>query len=245
MKKTHFSKLLMVAFAAATLFLTSCGKDVEPTPAVISFAKVMLYHGATDAAAVNLQVDGVTKNLDSLKYSTATTYNQTQLTAGKKVVVTVLGAKSGLKIATDSLLMNKDIGYSFFVYQENDAAKTVAMIKAVDNLALPTAGNGRVRLVNLIPDAPNGIDVELVAVGGVATTRSDFPAVKFKDIKDFIDIKAGTYDIKVKNAGLTTLAVTVPVTITVADGKLSTVVVRGYTFLAPPKGSGLTVIANN
>jgi Domain of unknown function (DUF4397) len=245
MKKTHFSKLLMVAFAAATLFLTSCGKDVEPTPAVISFAKVMLYHGATDAAAVNLQVDGVTKNLDSVKYASWTNYFQTQLTGGKKVVVTATEAKSGIKIATDSLLMNKDIGYSFFVFQDNNTAKTLTMIKSVDNLALPTAGNGRVRLVNLIPDAPNGVDVELVAVGGVATTRSDFPAVKFKDIKDFIDIKAGMYDIKVKNAGLTTLAVSLPLTVSILDGKLLTIVARGYTTLAPPKGSNVSVISNN
>ena len=244
MKTTNFSKFLALAFAASSLFLTSCAKDevVTPTPVVKEYAKVMLFHGATDAAAVNLQIDGVTKTTDSLKYGVATAYNQVEV-AGKKIVVGVLGAKSGAKIYTDSALMNKDVGYSYFVYQENDATKTVAVIKAVDNLVLPAAGKGRIRLVDLIPDSPVGLDFELVATGGVATTRSDFADVKFKDIKDFIDVAPGTYDLKVKPKGTTTTSVTASVTI--VSGKLYTFVARGYINVVAPRGAVVTVLNNN
>ncbi len=245
MKITNFSKFLSVAFAASTLFLTSCGTDTPtPTPVVKEYAKVMLFHGATDATAVNLQIDGTTKG-DSVKYGVATAYNQVELTAGKKVIVSSLVAKSGVKIATDSLLMNKDVGYSYFVYQENDAAKTVSMIKSVDDLALPAAGKGRIRLVHLIPDLSVGVDVELVATGSVATNRSDFANVKFKDIKNFIDVATGTYDMKVKITGTTQLLLTAPISVTIADGKLYTYVARGYGNAIAPRGGTITTINNN
>jgi hypothetical protein len=245
MKTTNFAKFLAVAFAASSLFLTSCGKDPDPIiPVVKDYAKVMLIHAATDAGAVNLQIDGVTKNLDSIVYGKATAYNQVEL-SGKKITVSASGAKSGLKIATDSILMNKDIGYSYYVYQENDAAKTLAMVKSVDDLALPAAGNGRVRLVHLIPDLAVGVDIELVATGASATTTSNFTNVKFKDIKNFIDVKTGTYDIKVKLTGTTQLLLTTPVPIVIADGKLSTIVARGYSNVVAPRGAALTIISNN
>ena len=243
MKTTNFSKFLALAFAASSLFLTSCGKDeAVPTPVVKEYAKVMLFHGATDAAAVNLQIDGVTKTTDSLKYGVATAYNQVELT-GKKIVIGVLGAKSGAKIYTDSASMNKDVGYSYFAYQESDAARTVAVIKAVDNLVLPAAGKGRIRLIDLIPDSPVGLDFELVATGGVSTTRSDFANVKFKDIRDFIDVAPGTYDLKVKPTGTTTASFTASVTI--ASGKLYTFVARGYINVVAPRGAVVTVVNNN
>ncbi len=247
MKRTNFSTFLSVAFAASTLFLASCGKDETPaTPVVTEYAKVMLYHGATDAAAVTLQIDGVTKTTDSLKYGAATTYNQVALTAGKKVVVSASGAKSGVKIWTDSLLMNKDVGYSYFVYQENDAAKTVAWFKTVDDLTVPAAGKGRVRLIHLIPDLQVGVDIELAKAGASASNNSDFTNIKFKDVKNFIDVATGTYDVKVKLTGTTTQPIgTVPATITVADGKIYTIVARGYANVVAPRGGALTVINNN
>ena len=244
MKTMNFSKFLTLAFAATTLFLTSCAKDPEVVvPVVKEYAKVMLFHGATDAGAVNLQINGVTKNLDSLKYGSATAYNQAELTAGKKTAVVVLGAKSGAKIATDSLLMNKDIGYSYFIYQENDAPKTVSVFKSVDNLALPVAGKGRLRLVHLIPDVQVGVDIELGPTTGVATDSSSFKNVKFKDISNFVDVAAGSYKIYVKLTG--TRQVLTQSTITIADGKLYTLVARGYLNAIAPRGGALTVINNN
>lgn len=247
MKITNFSKFLAVAFAASSLMLTSCGTDpVAPVPVVKDYAKVMMFHGATDATAVNLQIDGATKG-DSIKYGAATAYNQVELTAGKKVVTSGLVAKSGVKIFTDSLLMNKDVGYSFFVYQESDAAKTVSMIKSVDDLALPTSGKARIRLVHLIPDLSTGIDFELVAAGTVATTRSDFTNVRFKDIKNFIDVTPGTYDIKVKLTGTTTpqVLITSTITVTLDAGKLYTSIARGYANAIAPRGGTVTTISNN
>jgi hypothetical protein len=249
MKTTNYFKFLAVAFAAATLLFTSCAKDtpVNPIPVVKDYAKVMLFHGATDATAVNVQIDGITKNLDSLKYGTSSGYNDVELT-GKKITVSGSTAKSGVKIFADSLLMNKGVGYSYFVYQESDAAKTISWFKTVDDLTVPAAGNGRLRLIHLIPDLPAGsaVDVELVATGGVVTnTPGIFTAVKFKDAKNFVDVKVGTYDIKVKTTGTTNLLISAPVSITVVDGKIYTAILRGYSNLVAPRAVALSVINNN
>ncbi len=245
MKTTNFSKFLALAFAASSLFLTSCAKDdVVVTPVVKEYAKVMLFHGATNAAAINLVIDGVTKNTDSLKYGSATAYNQVELT-GKRIPIGATYAKSGTKIGlVDSALMSKNVAYSYYVYQENDAAKTVAMIKAVDDLTLPAAGKGRIRFVHLIPDAQVDIDVQLVTPGGVATTVSNFTKVKFKDILNFIDVTPGTYDVKVKLTGTTQLLFSAA-NIAIADGKLYTYIARGYANDIAPRGAVLTVINNN
>ena len=85
------------------------------------------------------------------------------------------------------------------------------------------------RLVQLIPDVPNNvaIDVEAVATGGVATSRNDFTATKFKESKDFIELAKGTYDLKVKYTGTTNLVINNPISITVVDGKIYTLVLHG------------------
>ena len=244
MKTMNFSKFLALAFAASSLFLTSCAKDdAVVTPVVKEYAKVMLFHGATDAAAINLVIDGVTKNTDSLKYGVATAYNQVELT-GKKIPIASTYAKSGTKIGLDSALMNKNVGYSYFVYQENDAAKTVAMIKSVDDLALPAAGKGRIRLVHLIPDLQVGVDVQLVAVGAAATAASNFTNVKFKDILNFVDVATGSYDVKVKLTGTTQVLFT-GANVSIADGKLYTYVARGYANAITPRGAVISTINNN
>lgn len=244
MKITNFSKFLAVAFAASSLMLTSCGTDpVAPVPVVKDYAKVMLFHGATDAAAVNLQIDGATKG-DSIKYGVATAYNQVELTAGKKIAVSSLVAKSGVKIATDSSLMNKDVGYSYFVYQENDAAKTVGMIKKVDNLALPTSGNGKIRLAYLVPDYVGGVDMEAVKPSGVTTANNSFTNIKFKDLTDFVDLPKGTYDLAFKLNGQINKLFTAT-NVVIEDGKIYTIAVRGYVNVAGTRAAGVTVIPNN
>lgn len=240
MKTTNFSKFLMLAFATTSLLLTSCKPDETiPTPVVKTYAKVMLYHGATDAAGVQLLVDGTAKTTDSVKYNAVTPYYQVEVTGKKNAV----SAKNAIINALDSVLVAKDVAYSYFLYQENDAAKTVAIIKAIDDLALPTAGKGRIRLVDLIPDY-SGIDVEAVKAGAPATAASTFENVKFKDIRNFVELPAGTYDLKFKLQGQTQLLFTAP-NIVITDGKITTLVARGYLNAINTRGAGLAVIANN
>ena len=233
---------LWAAMLAATVLFAAC-KDEVVVPTVKNYAKVMLYHGATDVSAISLQIGGVTKTLDSLQYNTATPYYDAELTTEKKNAIGVVYAKTGLLIAADSAALTKGIGYSYFAYRDNDANKTVNVLKAVDNLVPAVAGKARLRLVHLIPDLAINVDVEAAVSGGSASDRNDFTNVKFKDIRDFVDIPKGVYDFKIKISGTKQVLITV-VNVNIEEAKIYTLVARGYANAIGSRGAGVAIITN-
>ena len=241
----RFEKPILI-LATAAMFFTSCTPD-EPTPTVVKeYGKIQVFHAAVDAPAIDFQVDGKKVNLDSVIYSKGTPYYETELTAGKKTNFKVLASKTGQSISIDSLQLNsKDVGYSVFVYQDKNAAKTIRTLYGPDNLLAPAAGKAKVRLVHLIPDFIVNVDVEAVASGGIATTNSQFPNIIFPKITDYVELAKGTYDLKFKISGQTNVLLNVK-DVTVVDGKIYTLVARGlYNKVAPDtRAQALTVITN-
>lgn len=231
--------------AVAVLFFISCTPDdTTPTTVTKEYGKIQVFHAAVDAPAIDFQVDGKKVNLDSLVYSKGTAYYETELTAGKKTSFKVLAAKTGQSISLDSLQLNsKDVGYSVFVYQDKDAAKTIRTLYGPDNLLAPAAGKAKVRLVHLIPDANVNIDVEAVAPSAVATTNSQFSNVIFPKLTDYVELAKGTYDFKVKISGTTNLLFTVP-NVTFEDGKIYSFVARGLVNAVALRGAAVSIITN-
>jgi Domain of unknown function (DUF4397) len=245
MKNTLLKSLGLFLLATAGFFITSCNPD-DTTPAVKEYGKVMLVHAAPSAPAVDIYVDATKSNTSTLSYTQNSGYFQVEAgaTARKIVTKTVTGAT----VDSVNIKINKDVGYSYFAYIDNDAPKTARVLAATDNLAAPTAGKGKVRLIHLISDIPGNIaiDVEAVAPGGVSTARNDFTNVKFKDIKDFIEIAKGTYDLKIKQTGTTSVILTVP-SVTITDGKIYTLIANGFAtkLNTDPQGPKVTTILNN
>ena len=234
----------IIALATAALFFTSCTPD-EPTPTVVKeTGKIQVFHAAVDAPAIDFQIDSKKVNLDSIIYSKGTAYYETELTAGKKTLFKIMAAKTGQAISTDSLLLNsKDVGYSVFIYQDKDAAKTIRSLYGPDNLLAPAAGKAKVRLVHLIPDANVNIDVEAVAPGAVATTNSQFSNISFPNLANYVELAKGTYDFKVKISGTTNLLFTVP-NVPFEEGKIYTLVARGLVNAVAPRGAAVSIITN-
>ncbi len=245
MKNTLLQSLGLFLLATAGFFITSCNPD-DTTPTVKEYGKVMLMHGAPSAPAVDIYVDGTKSNTAALSYTQNSGYFQVEAgaTARKIVTKTVTGAT----VDSVNIKINKDVGYSYFAYIDNDAPKTARVLAATDNLAAPTAGKGKVRLVHLISYLPAGIAiyVEAEAPGAVSTPRNDFTNVKFKDIKDFIEIAKGTYDLKIKQTGTTSVILTVP-SVTITDGKIYTLIANGFAakLNTDPQGPKVTTILNN
>ena len=239
----RFSKPI-IALATAALFFTSCTPD-EPTPTVVKeYGKIQVFHAAVDAPAINFQVDGTKINLDSIVYSKGSPYYEALLTTGKKTIFKITTSKTGQAISTDSLLLNsKDVGYSVFVYQDKDAAKTIRTLYGPDNLLAPAAGKAKVRLVHLIPDANVNIDVEAVAPGAVATTNSQYSNVAFPNLGNYVELAKGTYDFKVKISGTKNLLFSVP-NVTFEEGKIYTLVARGLVNAVAPRGAAVSIITN-
>ncbi len=244
------TKLAKTIFLLSTvsLFFSSC-KPTETIPEVPKiYGKIQVFHAAVDAPAIDFQVDGKKVNTDSLAYPKGAPYYDALLTEGKKNAYKVLAAKSGQSISTDSLTMtSKDIGYSVFVYQDKDAAKTIRTLYGPDNLLAPPAGNAKIRLVFLIPDFNVNVDVQAVTSGGEATSASDFQNVTFPKITDFKPLPKGTYDLKVKFSGQTTSRLTFT-NIVLEEGKIYTLVARGLFNIAPTqtnnRGPALSIVTN-
>jgi Domain of unknown function (DUF4397) len=228
MKATiRFKHYLLAFLAFSTILLSSsCNGDDPATPTVKEYGKLLLFHGAPGAPAVDLFLNSTKQTTTSLVYGLNSGYVQVE--AGTTVNKIQTKTATGVQIDSIGLKVNKDVGYSNYAYVENDAAKSVKVLVSTDVLTLPAATKAKVRLVHLISDIAGNVavDVETVAPGGVASARNDFTNVKFKDIKDFIEIAKGTYDVKIKLTGTTNLLLTVP-NITLAEGKIYTLVAYG------------------
>lgn len=233
----------ILALATAALFFVSCQPETVETPVVEKvYGKIQVFNAAIESPAIDFYVNGTKINADSLSYSKGTPYYSAELTTGKKTVYKAAGSKSGLTVATDSLTMNTtDVGYSVFVYQDKDAAKTVRSLYTPDNLLAPAAGKAKVRFVHLIPDANVNIDVEVVPAGGSASTSNTYSNLAFPKVSDFVELSSGTYDLKIKVSGTVNTLLNVT-GVTVEAGKIYSLVARGYVQLA--NKAGVSIITN-
>jgi Domain of unknown function (DUF4397) len=242
------AKILSIALLMTPLFiLSSCKPDPDPVvPAV--YGKVLLFNGAAGAPAVDLYVDGTKSNATAIAYGGASAYAQIEAgtIAHKLFTKTVTGAVID---SVPSFKANKDVGYSYYAYKDNDATGSFRVIATTDALTAPAAGKAKIRIVQLIPDIANNtaIDIEVVATGGIATNRNDFTAVKFKESRDFIELAKGTYDLKVKYTGTTNLVITKATPITLAEGKIYTFVAHGLSskINTDPLTAVVSTITNN
>ncbi|MEO0043220.1 MAG: hypothetical protein RL329_2668 [Bacteroidota bacterium] len=237
MRNPHILRIAAGMLAITTLLTTSC-KD-ETTVAVPVYAKAQFVHVAPEAPGVIASVDGKNINTDSLKYLQYINYVDVDVTAAGKRTIK-LDSKTG-NVTTDSLAMNKDVYYSFYAYSDTGAAKKTRVQVAPDDLAVPAAGKAKLRIAHFVSDATAKIDVEAALPGQIATTRNDFSALQFKNISNFVELAAGSYDLKVKLAGTTQLVFTIPST-TFEAGKSYTLVARGY--MQKANASGVFVINN-
>ena len=231
---------------SSILFITSCKPDkIDETLKV--YGKVMLVHTAPGAPAVDLLIGGVKKNTDSIVYTKNSAYYDIEVSTSNYVITTKY-SKSGTRLDSAGVKAIKNTGFSYFTYIDNDAAKSVRVLASTDNLNLPAAGKAKVRFVNLIPDIPNNVavDVEAVAPGTIPTPRNDFTNVSFKTIKDFVEINKGTYDFKIKQTGTTNVILTVR-DVVITEGKLNTFVANGFAakLNTDPLGLKVTVVSNN
>jgi hypothetical protein len=127
----------------------------------------------------------------------------------------------------------KDKNYSIFAV---DSVAKIAPLVLSDDLTAPASGKAHVRFVHLSPNAP-AVDVALV--GGAVV----FPNQSFKGFTAFAPLDAGTYNLEVRVAGTSTVALTLP-PITLAAGKIYTVFAKGFLGATGAQELGAEIIVN-
>ncbi len=223
MKKVFlaFAPVMMIA---AIMTTSSCKKD-EAT-----FANVLVAHASPDAPGVDLLIDNSKVNSAALTFPANTGYLQVE-TGTRNVKVNVTGTST--TVINADLALEEGKNYSVFAV---NAVANIEPLVLVDDLTAPASGKAHVRFVHLSPDAP-AVDVALD--GGAVV----FGNKAFKGSTAFTPLDAGAYDLEVRVAGTTTVALDLP-SITLEAGKIYTVFAKGFLSGTGAQALGAEIIVN-
>lgn len=222
-------KFSQISFAAlvigSALAFTACKKDD-----VVEKSNVMVIHASPNAPGVDLLVDSVKVNTAALAFPNNTAYLAVDAGA-RNLKVNVTGTATTVINATPTF--DKDKFYSVFAV---DSVSKISAVVFTDDLTAPAAGKAHVRFIHLAPNAPK---VDIAIDGGAVV----FANVSFKEGYAFTPLTAGSYDLEVRVAGTTTVALDLD-PITVADGKIYTVFAKGFLGGAGAQALGASIIVN-
>ena len=227
------TKLSVAALAVlAVVSLAGCGEDNDSNPVApaSTSARVMAVHASPDAPAVDLVVDGVVASA-GLAFPSNTSY--LSVPAGtRNVKVNVAGTTT--TVIDANLPVSAGANYSVFA---NGPVSSIGALVVADDLTPPAAGKAHVRFVHLSPDAPA---VDVAVTGGPVL----FGNRAFQEYTAFTPVNAGTYDLEVRPAGTTTVALAIP-GVTLQAGKIYTVFAKGFLGGSGAQALGAQIIVNN
>ena len=131
MKVSFFFRRAAQVLLPATLLLAACGKKDTPAPTpVVDTGKVAIINGAANVnVAVKVLVDEAEKA--SLNYGQMSSYQA--ITAGSRVFKVNGGTTT---LATQTLTIDKDKNYSYFIYNTGSSNASTGLLVA-DDLTVP------------------------------------------------------------------------------------------------------------
>lgn len=193
-------------------------------------ACVNIIHASPDAPNVDVWVNGepALTNVAFQDFS-----GWLALPAGEyNVVVTPAGESADAAVINADLVL--EAGVAYHVAAVGDVANIAPAVIEAD-LSATTDGNARIRVIHASPDAP-AVDIALTD-GDVLVPNLEFGAAS-----DYLEVPAGSYDLEVRVAGTTDVALALPGTAvdgnmlydviavgTVADGSLTVLVIPSMT----------------
>ncbi len=159
---------------------------------------VNIVHASPDAPAVDVYVDGELA-LSNLAFGAFSGW--VPVPAGDhQVQVTATGAAPDTAVIDATLTLEAGTGYHVAATGMLESISPVVLEAGLGELDLDTS---RVRVIHASPDAP-AVDVA-VAGGDVLV-----PGLAFPNASDYLDVPAGTYDLEVRVAGTTDVALPLP-----------------------------------
>jgi len=197
-----------------------------------TYANVLVTHASPNAPGVDLLVDGSKQNSAALTFPNNTGYLKVE-SGSRNIKVNVTGTST--TVINADLTLEKDKNYSVFAV---DSVSKISALVLSDDLTAPASGKAHVRFVHLSPNAP-AVDVCVASSGTVV-----FGNKAFKDYTAFTPLDAGTYNLDVRVAGTSTVALTLPA-ITLQAGKIYTVFAKGFLGGTGAEALGAEIIVNN
>lgn len=223
--KKQFLAFAPALLMAAVFTMSSCEKEEEKT-----YANVLVAHASPDAPGVDLLVDGSKQNSAALNFPNNTGYLKVE-SGARNIKVNVSGTSTTVINADLTLDANKN--YSVFAV---DSVSKISAVVVADDLTAPASGKAHVRFIHLSPNAP-AVDVALD--GGAVV----FGNKAFKESTAFTPLDAGSYDLEVRVAGTSTVALDLD-PITLEAGKIYTVFAKGFLTASGAQALGAEIIVN-
>lgn len=224
--KKNLTAYAAFILTAVVFSLSSCEKEETKT-----FANVLVAHASPNAPGVDLLVDGAKQNSAALTFPNNTSYLKVEAGA-RNIKVNVTGTST--TVINADLTLEKDKNYSVFAV---DSVSKISAIVLADDLTAPASGKAHVRFVHLSPNAP-AVDVAVASSGAVV-----FGNKAFKEYTAFTPLDAGSYNLDVRVAGTSTVALVLP-TITLEAGKIYTVFAKGFLGGIGAEALGAEIIVN-
>jgi hypothetical protein len=221
MKKNKLYQLIgATAVIALTVGACSDDDDTNPVSNETPTSNVLIAHASPDAPGVDVFVDnGATPAVPNLEFPDNTGY--VSIPAGSRnVKVAVTNTGIGSAVLNADLNLTPGTNYTVFAI---DSVSSIEFLVLQDDLTAPASGNAHVRFVHLSPNAP-AVDVALQGGGAISP---DFAGKSFREATPFTPLAAGTYNLEVRVAGTSTVALPLP-GVTLEAGKIYTVFAKGF-----------------
>ncbi len=182
----------------ALLGIAAAGTAAPDAEAQSSTGRVRVMHASPDTPPVDIFVDGQ-KAVTALAFPNATPY--VALPAGARDVKVFVSPSDGTGTPALQATLNVEAGRDYTVLAVGRSGDgSLALLPLTDNNATPAAGKAHVRFIHASPDAPA---VDIVVRG---TNTVLFSNVAFQGVGSYTPVDAGTYDLDVRVAGTTTVA---------------------------------------
>jgi hypothetical protein len=231
--RANVLKTATLSLGVLMLGVTGCSDSDNPVASNPAPAQVLIVHASPDAPGVDIFVDnGQPAAVSNLQFLSNTGY--VPVPAGVRNVRVKLNATTDTVINANLTLVS---GTYYSVFAVDSASKVTALVLE-DDLTAPAAGKAHLRFVHLSPNAPN-VDIALTG-GGVIGGLGNVP---FKEARGFLPLGAGTYDLEVRVAGTSNVALPLP-GITLEAGKIYTVYAKGFLGGANAQALGAAIIVN-
>ncbi|HEY7613377.1 MAG TPA: DUF4397 domain-containing protein [Gemmatimonadales bacterium] len=207
-------KLKLMTLFLAGVLAAGCSDDDSTGPA--GEAQVRVVHASPDAPNVDVLVDG-DQVLGDVPYLAASDY--LDVPAGVRNVQ-VNAAGSSTSVIDEDLDLTEGTDYT--IIASGFAASLEPLVLTDDNAA-PAAGNAKVRAIHGAPSAP-AVDIYVTAPGAdLGEATPVLTGVEFGDVADYVEVPAGSYQVRVTLAGTTTVAIDSG-TLTLTAGQVRTAI---------------------
>lgn len=218
--------------AVLTLFMFSCDKDDDVEPGQ---AQVMVVHASPNAPAVDVRVNNAVA-LSNVAYPANSNY--LAVNAGS-TNIKVSPTSTTTNVIDATVDLNANTNYSVFAI---DSVNKIKAAVVSDNLATPASGKAHVRFFHFSANAP-AVDIAVAGGPVLFSNRSFNDQSSNASVANFTPLDAGTYNLEVRVAGTSTVALAVPGVVLTA-GKIYTVFAKGFLGGTGAQALGAQVIVN-